>query len=483
VLPLRDKTFPTDNRPVVYSAGLSIALAQPIRVFAAPPQAFREYEAAPAFLTMAFTRAIFNSSGQFLGMVVIPTSIAEMNEVLGKVDRSPNTHLFLVRSSYIHGTTYPSPVARIFTQPGTAPVPNGCLSTATVTSDANPGIVCPAEADSYPYAPVAQFMSGDGPKVLVSNEKLLTPGGTYLEFLTVPGFKLEVALAVTRIESEAKLLNLNLLTFVDMADVEGDLRTGIETAIGITCGIVALGVALIVVMLFIVLKPLEQVAKDMDDTAKLRFKEDDDMEPLIQQQQQDEGAGGDGEDGAMAVELSAVPSGSQTPGAAAVARSSSSGDYGGMVGARTESAGGDGAMGMHHQTSSGSYASRGNALAAQLGRPRVAAAAGATSGGGAGGAALSSITEIASLQTAFLGLSSALSSFTRYVPKEVVRGATTTFCARCSARRGRSTRASPSVVVITTTTIISISPARLARVAPRRSVRWSCLSPISSLSR
>jgi class 3 adenylate cyclase len=312
---------------------------------------------------------LVNSSGSYLGRVSYEAFVdRDLARFLNTVERSSNSVLFIIDSQLnVVASTLAQPYFTDSAATASTPVPAGCSSNAdTDLPGTNLRIGCLIKSSNYPYSPLrgqdASFLNATGKSLA----KIKVDGETFY--------------AVSeRINTQLPGYSFNVVLFSPESDVIGDVQRGQNIAIGVTAAVFFVGAAAAMLVTRHLLQALSTVSEQLYKMAKL----DDDVH-----------AGG---------------------GAGA-----SGGKYANADGFS------DDGLGHPSGTGQGTNASRdGGAGASVTGRPGAAAGADAAKGAVAVAADpeadRSVVSEFAALQSAYAAMNTAMRSFTKYVPKDVVR--------------------------------------------------------------
>jgi len=328
-----------------------------------PPSHVGGMEAVDIFFDIFGACDMKNSTGHLIGYVFVSLALdKQLRALITNSPRSPNGNNFIIDDKgFLIATTYSAPFYTSEPTTTLAQPADGCSNSYTVYPSAPPRMGCRDTPKSYDYPPLNA----------VPESIYQTEDETSFDTVTAGG---DDYIAVgKRFTTEKGGLSFVIVSIVPVNDLLGSVNEGTTAAIGAAVGLTFFAVAIAVVVLFAILQPLDEMAAKMQRTAQLEGLDKEDV--LVDDDDEVEGDDEDVED----------ESGN------AIKNNNNNNRRKSLVNGRRKSVmtandNGQTSSMQHHQNSSSSW-----------------------------------ISEIAQLEAAYVVTHNSLVSFTRYVPKNVVK--------------------------------------------------------------
>lgn len=224
-------------------------------------------------LQIGIVTGLYNASNTFLGFLAMSIPSETLQQFFISLPKTPNSQVFAIDASLqvIAATAAAAPYTS-WHQPATAPVPPGCLSTADVVpaSAANPGIVCPRNAlptpgknDTYPFLPLNY--------AAVNLKKLFSPKSEVLEEASIDGTNYFIL--SSPVPNRGISFSITIIFFMPEEDLLGDIIKGRNLSIIIASAILFAAVIVVFILIFLLLKPLNNILLKMSDATQLKLDE------------------------------------------------------------------------------------------------------------------------------------------------------------------------------------------------------------------
>eukprot|EP00672_Neobodo_designis_P018683 CAMPEP_0174841948 /NCGR_PEP_ID=MMETSP1114-20130205/9625_1 /TAXON_ID=312471 /ORGANISM="Neobodo designis, Strain CCAP 1951/1" /LENGTH=852 /DNA_ID=CAMNT_0016076145 /DNA_START=177 /DNA_END=2735 /DNA_ORIENTATION=+ len=248
------------NTTVDYLSGgrTGLVLAEQPFLWVLDPETPDMYE----YWGIGLTRALRNIHGSVIGVAYGGIEMSRLAAFLGSSRATPNSHVFVTDDrGFLLVGTHPAAVTNLTQVPDGTPVPGyNCYGTEGESQLVYGGpqyIGCRHHPSDYAWEPLAEYVRDNG-----------IPKDDRVELTLLAGENYYVGVQWVRPPNTDRG-NLTVFLVMPESDINGEIVRGRNIAIGVTCGVFVLAVAISFLTVYLMLTPLREVSAKMRTAAEL----------------------------------------------------------------------------------------------------------------------------------------------------------------------------------------------------------------------